>query len=48
MDDVMTRNANGMDDQHKRQRSRNLALGGVLLALVALFYFITIVRMGGH
>lgn len=30
----------------KRQKSRNLVLGGVLLFLVVLFYAITIVRMG--
>ena len=30
----------------KRQRSRNLVLGGVLLFFVVLFYAITIVRMG--
>ncbi|MBL6935917.1 MAG: hypothetical protein ISR48_10950 [Alphaproteobacteria bacterium] len=46
-DNVMNEDS-GMDALHKRQRSRNLALGGVLLALVALFYLITIVRMGGQ
>jgi len=30
----------------RRQKSRNLVLGGVLLFFVALFYMITIVRMG--
>lgn len=30
----------------KRQKSRNLVLGGVLLFFVVLFYAITIVRMG--
>ena len=30
----------------RRQKSRNLALGGVLLFFVFLFYAITIVRMG--
>ncbi len=29
----------------KRQRSRNLVLGLVLVAFAALFYFITIARM---
>jgi hypothetical protein len=47
MDGLMTREVD-MDTLHKRQRSRNLALGGVLLALVALFYLITIVRMGAQ
>jgi hypothetical protein len=32
---------------HKRLRGRNLALLGVLVALVVLFYVMTIVRMGG-
>ncbi len=30
----------------RRQKSRNLALGAILLFFVALFYAITIVRMG--
>lgn len=30
----------------RRQRSRNLVLGGILLFFVVLFYAITIVRMG--
>jgi hypothetical protein len=30
----------------RRRRSRNIALGGVLLFFVVLFYAITIVRMG--
>ncbi|WP_255528337.1 hypothetical protein [Qipengyuania sp. YIM B01966] len=30
----------------RRQKSRNLALGGVLVFLVILFYAITIARMG--
>ena len=39
-----------LHDEHKRRRARNFALGGVLLALVVLFYFITIAKMtgGGH
>jgi hypothetical protein len=39
-----------MDPEQERQqtiRSRNRALVAVLVALVALFYAITIVRMGG-
>ena len=35
------------DEQRRRQRNRNIALMVVLLALVALFYVITIVRIGG-
>jgi len=37
-----------MADLNKQRRARNLALGGVLLALVVLFYLITIVRMEGQ
>jgi hypothetical protein len=36
-----------MDDGHKRQRGKNLALLGVLLALIALLYFVTMARLGG-
>ena len=31
-----------------RQRSRNRALGLVLVALAAMFFAITIVKIGGH
>lgn len=34
-----------MAEYRRRQKSRNLALGGVLVFLVVLFYAITIVRM---
>ena len=34
-------------DRQKTIRARNRALVAVLVALVALFYAITIVRMGG-
>ncbi len=34
-----------MTEYRRRQKSRNLALGGVLVFLVVLFYAITIVRM---
>ena len=33
-------------EYRRRQKSRNLVVGGILLFLVALFYAITIVRMG--
>ena len=36
-----------MDERLRRLRSRNRALLVVLLGLVALFYAIAIVRMGG-
>jgi hypothetical protein len=35
-----------MDDRQRRVRGKNRALLAVLLGLVALFYAITIVRMG--
>lgn len=35
-----------VDDEKKRRRAKNLALLGVLLAVIALLYFITIARMG--
>jgi hypothetical protein len=35
-----------MDDQKKRQRGKNLALLGALVAVIALLYFVTIARMG--
>ena len=36
------------DSEHRRrQKNRNLALLVVLLALVALFYLITMARIGG-
>jgi hypothetical protein len=36
-----------MDERQRRMRARNRALLLVLLALVALFYAITVVRIGG-
>lgn len=35
------------DERRRRVRSRNYAMLAALLALVALFYVITIVRMSG-
>lgn len=37
-----------MDEYRARQRSRNRALGAVLVFLVVLFYAITIARIGGN
>jgi len=34
------------EEMQKRQRNRNLVMGGVLLFFVVLFYAITIVRIG--
>jgi len=36
------------DQLAKRRRTKNLALAGVLLVMVVLFYIITVVRMGGN
>ncbi len=35
-----------VDDWRKRQRGKNLALLGVLLALIVLLFFVTIARLG--
>jgi len=37
-----------MDPEDKRRRAKNLALLGVLVALVALLYVITMIRLGGQ
>ena len=44
---VMPGNEGTMDERRRRIRARNRALLLVLLALVALFYVISIVRMSG-
>lgn len=44
----MTTKDRQTSDPHRRRRSRNLAMLVVLASLVALFYAITIVRMGGQ
>ena len=43
----MTAGEVAMDERERRMRARNRALLAVLLALVALFYLITIVRISG-
>jgi hypothetical protein len=35
-----------VNDWRKRRRGKNLALLGVLLALIALLYFVTMARLG--
>lgn len=35
------------DERRKRQRSRNLALLGVLIAIIVLFYVMTVVQFSG-
>jgi hypothetical protein len=42
----MVRNRQDSEMQ-RRRRARNRALFGALLAMVVLFYFLTIVRLGG-
>ncbi|MFI5002709.1 MAG: hypothetical protein ACHQK9_22715 [Reyranellales bacterium] len=37
----------GDTDRHRRQRTKNLLMFGCLLALAAIFFALTIVRMGG-
>jgi hypothetical protein len=44
---VMSTGEGAMDERRRRIRARNRALLLVLLALVALFYVISIVRMSG-
>ena len=42
-------NGNPMTDEYKRrQRGKNIAVMVALLALVALLYVITLVRIGGN
>lgn len=36
------------DEQKRRQRRRNIAIAGVLFALVAIFYAVTVVKMGSN
>ena len=36
----------GDTDMHRRQRSKNLVVAGFLLVMAALFFALTIVRMG--
>ena len=35
-------------ERQRRQRMRSLAIAWILAALVVLFFFVTIVRLGGH
>ncbi len=39
-----------LDDREfrRRQRTKNLLLGGLLVALAVLFYLVTLVRLGGN
>jgi uncharacterized membrane protein len=37
----------GDTDMHRRQRGKNLLMFGFLLAVVVIFFALTLVRMGG-
>ena len=37
----------GDTDMHRRQRTKNLVVFGLLLAMAAVFFALTVVRMGG-
>lgn len=37
----------GDSDMHRRQRTKNLFMFAVLLAMAAVFFVLTIIRMGG-
>jgi hypothetical protein len=48
MSDVMADDRRPSDsDMHRRQRSKNLLMAGFLVALVVIFFILSIVRMGG-
>ena len=49
MSDVMAEDRRpGDTDMHRRQRTKNLVVAGFLLALVVIFFVLSLVRMGGH
>lgn len=35
------------EEQRRRQRAKNIAMGLILLAVAVLFYLIALVKMGG-
>lgn len=43
---AMADNRPGDSDMHRRQRGKNLIVAGFLVVLVAVFFVLTIVRMG--
>jgi uncharacterized membrane protein len=43
---VMADNRPGDSDMHRRQRGKNLVVAGFLVALVVVFFVLTVVRMG--
>lgn len=36
-----------LSDLHQRKRTKNLTVAGILLALILLFFIITIIKLGG-
>jgi uncharacterized membrane protein len=38
----------GDSDRHRRQRGKNLVVAAFLVALVVIFFLLTLVRMGGQ
>ncbi len=48
MSAAMADNRPGDTDMHRRQRAKNYVLAIVLLAMAAIFFGLTIVRMGPH
>jgi hypothetical protein len=45
---VMADNRPGDSELHRRQHGKNLVVAGFLVALVVVFFVLTIVRMGPH
>jgi hypothetical protein len=49
MSDVMADPRRPSDtDMHRRQRGKNLFVAGFLVLMAVVFFFLTIVRMGGQ
>ena len=48
MSAAMADNRPGDTDMHRRQRAKNYVMAIVLLAMAAVFFGLTIVRMGPH
>ena len=49
LDAIMTEDGDGIrltEEQKRRRRARSIAIGLVLAGLVALFYIVTIVKLG--
>ena len=48
MSAAMADNRPGDTEMHRRQRAKNYVMAIVLLAVAAIFFGLTIVRMGPH